>query len=99
MWARRLAAAAAFLTIVLIGAGGLVTNTDSGLACPDWPTCFGSPMPKMVGGVAVEHTHRLIASAAALLTAALAVGLLWQAGARRLAALLVGSAAVLLGGA
>ncbi len=35
MWVRRLAAVAAFLTLVLIVAGGLVTNTDSGLACPD----------------------------------------------------------------
>ena len=60
MWVRRLAVAAAFLTLVLIVAGGLVTNTDSGLACPDWPTCFGSPMPHMVGGVAVEHTHRVV---------------------------------------
>ena len=65
MWVRRLAAAAAFLTLVLIVAGGLVTNTDSGLACPDWPTCFGSPMPHMIGGVAVEHTHRLIATSRA----------------------------------
>src|SRR2546423_12089461 len=76
MWVRRLAAAAAFLTLVLIVAGGLVTNTDSGLACPDWPTCFGSPLPRMVGGVAIEHTHRLIAGAVGFLTALLAL-LLW----------------------
>jgi len=42
MWFVAWAVAAAFLTLVLIVAGGLVTNTDSGLACPDWPTCFGS---------------------------------------------------------
>jgi heme A synthase len=77
MWVRRLALTAAGLTLVLIVAGGLVTNTDSGLACPDWPTCFGSPMPKMVGGVAVEHTHRLIASAVGFLTALLVL-LLWS---------------------
>jgi heme A synthase len=76
MWIRRLAAAAAFLTIVLIVAGGLVTNTDSGLACPDWPTCFGSPIPKMVGGVAVEHTHRLIATTVGLCTLGLCIGTL-----------------------
>src|SRR5713101_4732449 len=76
MWVRRLAAAAAFLTLVLIVAGGLVTNTDSGLACPDWPTCFGSPMPHMVGGVAVEHTHRLIATAVGLCTLGLCIGTL-----------------------
>ena len=92
MWVRRLAAAAAFLTLVLIVAGGLVTNTDSGLACPDWPTCFGSPMPRMVGGVLVEHTHRLIATAVGLCTLALCVGTL----PRRLWLLLCGVFAPLL---
>src|SRR5229473_6636969 len=96
MWVRRLAAVAAFLTLVLIVAGGLVTNTDSGLACPDWPTCFGSPMPHMVGGVAVEHTHRLIATAVGLCTLGLCIGTL----PRRLWLPLCGVfAPVLLGGA
>src|SRR5712671_1085326 len=96
MWVRRLAAVAAFLTLVLIVAGGLVTNTDSGLACPDWPTCFGSPMPRMVGGVAVEHTHRLIATAVGLCTLGLCIGTL----PRRLWLPLCGVfAPVLLGGA
>jgi heme A synthase len=58
---------------VLIVAGGVVTNTDSGLACPDWPTCYGSVVPRMVGNVAVEHTHRLIATAAGLCAVALVV--------------------------
>ena len=70
---RRLAAIAAGLTIVLIVAGGLVTNTDSGLACPDWPTCYGSLVPRMTGNVAIEHTHRLIATAVGLLTVALVI--------------------------
>ena len=66
---RRLSAAAALLTLALIVAGGVVTNTDSGLACPDWPTCYGSVVPPMVGNVAVEHTHRLVATAVGLLVA------------------------------
>jgi heme A synthase len=70
---RRLAAFAAFATVVLIVAGGVVTNTDSGLACPDWPTCYGSVAPKMVGNVAVEHTHRLIATAVGLCTVVLVI--------------------------
>ena len=98
MWVRRLAAAAAFLTVVLIVAGGLVTNTDSGLACPDWPTCFGSPIPKMVGGVAVEHTHRLIATVVGLCTLGLCIGTLaprlWIPLCAVFAPLLLGSAFV-----
>ena len=70
---RRLAAVAAGLTVILIVAGGVVTNTDSGLACPDWPTCYGSLVPKMAGNVAVEHTHRLIATAVGLCTVALVI--------------------------
>src|SRR4051812_40570371 len=78
-WIRRLAAFAALLTVVLIVAGGLVTITDSGLACPDWPLCHGSPIPKMVGGVAVEHTHRLIATTVGLCTVALCLALVpWR---------------------
>ena len=94
---RRLAAAAAFLTVVLIVAGGVVTNTDSGLACPDWPTCFGSAMPKMVGNVAVEHTHRLIGTAVGLSTVALVVLTLRRARQGWLAVALGGFAALILG--
>src|SRR5439155_16681433 len=91
---RRLAASAAGLTIVLIVAGGVVTNTDSGLACPDWPTCYGSLVPRMTGNVAIEHTHRLIATAVGLLTVALVVLAL-----KRASVYVAGFATVLLGGA
>ncbi len=42
---------------------------------PDWPTSFGSwyKIPKLVGGVKFEHTHRMIAQGAGLLTIILAV--------------------------
>lgn len=93
---RRLAAAAAFLTVVLIVAGGVVTNTDSGLACPDWPTCFGSVVPKMAGTIAVEHTHRLIATAVGLCTVALVVLTLRRAKQGWLAAVLAGFATLIL---
>jgi len=89
---RRLSAAAALLTLALIVAGGVVTNTDSGLACPDWPTCYGSVVPPMVGNVAVEHTHRLVATAVGLLTVALAVLAL-----RRAAVWMAASSALILG--
>jgi heme A synthase len=94
---RRLAAAAAALTVVLIVAGGVVTNTDSGLACPDWPTCFGSVVPRMAGNVAVEHTHRLIATAVGLATVALVVLTLRRARQGLLAVGLAGFATLILG--
>jgi heme A synthase len=53
--------------------GGLVHNTRSSLACPDWPLCFGSAFPKMEGGVLVEHSHRLVATTVGLLTTILMV--------------------------
>ena len=63
----RLAAATAMCTLILVFAGGLVTTTGSALAVPDWPLSYGSLMPKMVGGIVFEHSHRLIAGAVAML--------------------------------
>ncbi len=59
----RLAVVLACWTFLLIIAGALVTSNDAGLSVPDWPTSFGSwyKIPKLVGGVKFEHTHRMIA--------------------------------------
>jgi heme a synthase len=69
---------------LLIIAGALVTSNDAGLSVPDWPTSFGSwyKIPKLVGGVKFEHTHRMIAQVAGLLTIILAVWT-WRAEKRR----------------
>jgi len=68
----RFAVATAVATYLLILIGGLVHGTGSSLACPDWPTCYGTLMPKMEGGVLVEHSHRLAAGTVVILTLALA---------------------------
>ena len=71
-WIHRFAVATAAATYLLILIGGLVHGTGSSLACPDWPTCYGTFMPKMEGGVLVEHSHRLAAGTVVILTLALA---------------------------
>ena len=48
-------------TLGLLWLGSLVHATESSLACPDWPTCFGTMVPEMTGGVFWEHLHRLVA--------------------------------------
>ncbi len=70
----RLAVLLACWTFLLIIAGALVTSNDAGLSVPDWPTSFGSlyKIPKLVGGIKFEHTHRMIAQGAGLLTIILA---------------------------
>jgi heme A synthase len=48
------------LTVAMIMLGAVVHGTGSSLACPDWPMCYGSAFPTMVGGVLFEHSHRLL---------------------------------------
>ncbi|MXX80044.1 MAG: heme A synthase [Chloroflexi bacterium] len=54
--------------LVLTALGGIVRVTGSGLACPDWPACYGSVFPTGDFGefaayqVWLEWTHRLVAA-------------------------------------
>ncbi len=67
---RRLAGAAIVCTFVLIVLGAVVRSTGSGLACPDWPRCYGLwlPTPAEIGAtdysfgqVMLEWSHRVVA--------------------------------------
>jgi heme a synthase len=62
---------------ILLTAGALVTSEDAALAVPDWPLSYGTLNPPMVGGIAFEHSHRLIAAGLGMLTISLAF-LLWR---------------------
>jgi cytochrome c oxidase assembly protein subunit 15 len=54
------------LSYLLIVLGALVRANDAGLACPDWPLCFGKLVPRFDVKVAFEYTHRVVAGGLAL---------------------------------
>ncbi len=57
----------------LIVLGASVRAFEAGLACPDWPLCFGEVIPEMNLEVAFEFGHRVVAGGVSLLFAFLAV--------------------------
>ncbi|MBI5235131.1 MAG: heme A synthase [Deltaproteobacteria bacterium] len=49
-----------FMTYLLMVMGTFVTSTGSGLACPDWPLCYGSVSPPARMAIWFEWGHRLL---------------------------------------
>ncbi len=63
-----LALASAVGAFALTVAGGFVTQTGSGLGCPDWPLCHGQVVPDFSdSNTAIEWTHRTVAAIVGLL--------------------------------
>ncbi len=84
------------LTFGLIVLGTLVRANDAGLACPDWPLCFGELIPRMNLEVAFEWTHRLVAGGLVVGFTTLALLALRRAGTHAAAGRLLAVGAALL---
>lgn len=81
---RSLALGAAALAFIVVVAGAYVRLSDAGLGCPDWPLCYGQPVPSDIAdGDALakawkEMGHRYLAGTLGALIVALAL-LSWRA--------------------
>jgi cytochrome c oxidase assembly protein subunit 15 len=89
-------AALCALTTALIVLGALVRAHGAGLACPDWPLCFGEVVPRMNLEVAFEWTHRLVAGSMSVAFAGLGALVLRRPALRRRARRTLAAAALLL---
>ena len=78
VWMRRLVWKIAIATFALMVVGAATRVMNAGLACPDWPLCYGQwiPSQQMNLQVFLEWFHRLDASLIGFSTLAL-VGLSW----------------------
>jgi cytochrome c oxidase assembly protein subunit 15 len=57
--------------------GAFVTSTGSGLACPDWPLCYGSVSPPLRLDIWFEWGHRLLGGLTGILIIASTV-VVWR---------------------
>lgn len=80
---RRIAYTALALAFVVVVVGAYVRLSDAGLGCPDWPFCYGKPVPAEIAHPDAlakawkEMGHRYLAGTLGLLILALCI-LAWR---------------------
>ena len=76
---KRLSLAIVALTFLVVVVGAYVRLSDAGLGCPDWPLCYGRPLPDSGADAKAwkEMGHRYLAGTLGVLIFALAL-LAWR---------------------
>ena len=70
---RKLTLFTAIMTYALVVLGGIVRVTGSGLGCPDWPLCYGQPLPSAQTEAIIEMAHRYVAAFVTVLVILMAI--------------------------
>ncbi len=81
---RRLIAATALATLVLLILGAFVRLSDAGLGCPDWPGCYGNLTPQ-------HSAAEIMAAEVARPDGAVSMAKAWKEMVHRYLAMIVGS--------